>query len=79
MLIENAGRSKRYNLTLMRILEDLLDRGYEGGQDAIRCYAANRVAVPAAVVRRNGNLHRPHRQGLLYPTDRLDMLLLVNL
>lgn len=41
MLSENARRSKRERLTLVRIYEELRGRGYEGSYDAVRRYAAN--------------------------------------
>ena len=41
MLAENARRSKRERLTLVRIYEKLRNRGYGGGYDAVRRYAAS--------------------------------------
>jgi transposase len=41
MLAENARRPKRERLTLIRIYEDLRNRGYGGGYDAVRRYAAS--------------------------------------
>lgn len=41
MLAENARRPKRERLTLIRIYEELRNRGYGGGYDAVRRYAAN--------------------------------------
>jgi len=41
MLAENARRPKRERLTLVRIFEELRGRGYEGGYDAVRRYAAS--------------------------------------
>ena len=38
MLAENAGKSARERLTLIRVFEDLRDLGYEGGYDAVRRY-----------------------------------------
>lgn len=40
MLGENANRPKRERLTLVRIYEELRGRGYDGGYDAVRRYAA---------------------------------------
>ena len=40
MLAENSRRSKRERLTLVRIYEELRNRGYGGGYDAVRRYAA---------------------------------------
>ncbi|MGF1605467.1 MAG: IS21 family transposase [Rhodothalassiaceae bacterium] len=40
MLAENARRAKRERLTLVRIYEELRSRGYDGGYDAVRRYAA---------------------------------------
>ena len=40
LLAGNARRSKRERLTLVRIYEELRNRGYEGGYDAVRRYAA---------------------------------------
>jgi transposase len=41
MLAENARRPKRERLTLIRIYEELRNRGYDGGYDAVRRYAAS--------------------------------------
>ena len=41
MLAENARRPKRERLTLVRIYEELRNRGYGGGYDAVRRYSAN--------------------------------------
>ena len=41
MLAENAKRPKRERLTLIRVYEDLRNRGYGGGYDAVRRYATN--------------------------------------
>jgi transposase len=41
MLAENARRPKRERLTLIRIYEDLRNRGYGGSYDAVRRYAAS--------------------------------------
>ncbi|AKO97010.1 Transposase [Marinovum algicola DG 898] len=40
ILAENARRPKRERLTLVRIYEELRNRGYGGGYDAVRRYAA---------------------------------------
>ncbi len=40
MLAENARHPKRERLTLIRIFEELRGRGYDGGYDAVRRYAA---------------------------------------
>lgn len=40
MLAENSRRPKRQRLTLVRIYEELRNRGYGGGYDAVRRYAA---------------------------------------
>ena len=40
MLAENAKRSKRERLTLIRIYEELRNLGYGGGYDAVRRYAS---------------------------------------
>jgi transposase len=39
MLTENASKTLRERLTLIRIYEDLRDLGYSGGYDAVRRYA----------------------------------------
>jgi hypothetical protein len=39
LLISNASKSARERLTLIRIFEQLRERGYEGGYDAVRRYA----------------------------------------
>ena len=39
LLTSNEGKAAREQLTLMRIFEELRDRGYEGGYDAVRRYA----------------------------------------
>jgi len=41
MLAMNARQPKGERLTLVRIYEELRGRGYEGGFDAVRRYAAN--------------------------------------
>ena len=41
LLAENAKRSSRERLTLVRIFEELRGLGYEGGYDAVRRYAAD--------------------------------------
>ncbi len=50
MLAENARRPKRERLTVIRIYEELRNRGYGGGYDAIRRYAAgwSKVAQEAS-------------------------------
>lgn len=40
MLAANARKSKRERLTRIRIFEELRARGYDGGYDAVRRYAA---------------------------------------
>lgn len=40
MLAENARQPKRQRLTLVRIYEELGNRGYDGSYDAVRRYAA---------------------------------------
>lgn len=40
MLAENARQPKRQRLTLVRIYEELRNRGYDGSYDAVRRYAA---------------------------------------
>ncbi len=55
MLAGNASRPKRERLTLVRIYEELRNRGYGGGYDAVRRYAAlwseaREVASKAAYV-----------------------------
>jgi transposase len=40
LLAANAVRSAREQLTLIRIFEELRERGYDGGYDAVRRYAA---------------------------------------
>ncbi len=42
MLVENAWQPKRQRLTLVRIYEELRNRGYDGSYDAVRRYAASR-------------------------------------
>ena len=39
LLAGNAAKSAREQLTLIRIFEDLRERGYDGGYDAVRRYA----------------------------------------
>src|SRR5215831_316822 len=39
LLSGNAAKPAREQLTLIRIFEDLRDRGYDGGYDAVRRYA----------------------------------------
>src|SRR5947209_7105877 len=39
LLVGNAAKSARERLTLLRIFEDLRERGYAGGYDAVRRYA----------------------------------------
>src|SRR4029079_11375644 len=39
LLCENLAKSSRERLTLIRIFEELRDRGYQGGYDAVRRYA----------------------------------------
>ena len=41
MLAENARRPKRERLTLIRIYEELRNRGYDGSYDAVRRYVAS--------------------------------------
>jgi transposase len=41
MLAENARRPKRGRLTLIRIYEELRNRGYDGSYDAVRRYASS--------------------------------------
>ncbi len=41
MLAENARRAKRERLTVIRIYEELRNRGYGGSYDAVRRYAAS--------------------------------------
>ncbi len=41
MLAENARRPKRERLTVIRIYEELRNRGYGGSYDAVRRYAAS--------------------------------------
>lgn len=41
LLAENARRPKRERLTLIRIYEELRNRGYDGSYDAVRRYAAS--------------------------------------
>ena len=55
MLAENTRRPKRDRLTLIRICEDLRNRGYDGSYDAVRRYAstwskATREATGSAYV-----------------------------
>ena len=38
LLTSNTGRPARERLTLVRVFEELRDRGYEGGYDAVRRY-----------------------------------------
>jgi transcriptional regulator with XRE-family HTH domain len=39
LLADNAAKSAREQLTLIRVFEELRGRGYEGGYDAVRRYA----------------------------------------
>ena len=52
LLTENAGRSARERLTLIRLFETLRELGYAGGYDAVRRYArgweASRASTPVA-------------------------------
>ena len=52
LLTENAGRSARERLTLIRLFEALRELGYAGGYDAVRRYArgweASRASTPVA-------------------------------
>ena len=41
MLAENARHPKRQRLTLVRVYEELRNRGYDGSYDAVRRYAAS--------------------------------------
>jgi len=41
MLSENARRPKRERLTLIRVYEELRNRGYDGSYDAVRRYASS--------------------------------------
>ena len=41
MLAENARQPKRQRLTLVRVYEELRNRGYDGSYDAVRRYAAS--------------------------------------
>jgi len=43
ILVENGRRPKRERLTLIRIYEELRSRGYDGGYDAVRRYAARKL------------------------------------
>ena len=48
MLAENARQPKRQRLTLVRIYEELSNRGYDGSYDAVRRYAARWSKAPRA-------------------------------
>jgi len=55
LLTNNVSKAAREQLTLIRLFEELRDRGYEGGYDAVRRYArrwskAHGQAVAAAFV-----------------------------
>jgi hypothetical protein len=39
LLADNATKAAREQLTLIRIFEELRERGYDGGYDAVRRYA----------------------------------------
>src|ERR1700756_4138865 len=39
LLAANVAKSTREQLTLIRLFEELRDRGYDGGYDAVRRYA----------------------------------------
>jgi transposase len=43
LLVANAAKPAREQLTLIRIFEELRGRGYEGGYDAVRRYARKRA------------------------------------
>ena len=49
LLAANAGKARKEKLTLIRIFEELRERGFEGGYDAVRRYARewNRVRETA--------------------------------
>src|SRR5260370_14187235 len=38
LLFANEGKAARERLTLIRLFEELRNRGYDGGYDAVRCY-----------------------------------------
>ena len=53
LLTENALRPKRERLTLIRICEELRNRGFDGSYDAVRRYAASwsKVTQEASAMR----------------------------
>jgi hypothetical protein len=48
ILAANHGKAPRERLTLIRIYEELRDRGYDGGYDAVRRYAKSWAKAPTA-------------------------------
>ena len=64
LLTSNEGKAAREQLTLIRIFEELRDRGYDGGYDAVRRYAGHwppKLRMPrglsTSVRQANGTAH----------------------
>jgi transposase len=58
LLTSNAAKPTREQLTLIRIFEQLRERGYEGGYDAVR-----RNSPPISIAATNGTLGATPGQG----------------
>jgi transposase len=64
MLAENARRPKRERLTLIRIYEELRNRGYDGSYDAVRRYAGSWSKATHAFISGSWKALSTLRQGL---------------
>jgi transposase len=67
LLSSNAAKPAREQLTLIRVFEDLRERGYEGGYDAVRRYA-----------RRWSKAHGQATAAAYVPLERLTKQRIVN-
>ena len=47
LLLTNEGKASRERLTLIRLFEELRGQGYDGGDDAVRCYARQGAKIAA--------------------------------